>query len=97
MVSFWSKLKSTNKLSSKIYNLLTNLKNYGGCYSKWLEFIEKTCNSTGNNYFLNSSQEDFNITFIKLEIRKTLQDQFIQSWRADIENSSRGEFYGIYF
>ena len=96
MISFWCKLQSENKLASKLYHLLIYLKNFKGCKFRWLDCIENICNSTGNNFLLIPSQQDINSSFIKLSIKKTLQDQFIQSWSADILNSSRGKFYGIF-
>ena len=96
MIGFWLKLKCSNKLSSKMYSLLISLKNNKGYAFKWLTHIEDICNSTGMNFIFNSEVVNLSNDFIKLKIKKTLQDQFIQTWYADIEKSSRGEFYGIF-
>jgi hypothetical protein len=31
--------------------------------------------------------------FLKITIKQRLQDQYIQKWFSDINNSSRGEYY----
>jgi hypothetical protein len=33
---------------------------------------------------------------LKFIVRQNLTDQYIQNWFNQIENSSRGEFYGIF-
>ena len=34
-----------------------------------------------------------NFNFVKMNIKQRLQDQFIQRWFTDMNNSSRGEYY----
>ena len=38
-------------------------------------------------------QKYINPDFLKVTIKQRLQDQYIQKWFSDINNSSRGEYY----
>ena len=38
-------------------------------------------------------QKYINLDFFKVSIEQRLQDQYIQKWFSDINNSSRGEYY----
>ena len=97
MIGYWLNLKSSNKLSTKLLSILTNLKNSNNDASfRWLNHIEQLFNSTGLNYIFTSKELELSSECIKIKLKKTLQDQFIQSWYSDIEKSSRGEFYGTF-
>ena len=37
-----------------------------------------------------------NIIWIKTHVKQILIDQFIQNWRSEIGNSSRGHFYSLF-
>jgi hypothetical protein len=63
---------------------------------KWLDHIFKICNSTGMNYLLYSRELESSHQCIKLQFKRILQDQFIQSWFSDMNKSSRGQFYGLF-
>jgi hypothetical protein len=60
---------------------------------KWLNFIKSIFEKTGLNYLWNQQQpvHSVQLTFI---VKQNLTDQYIQNWFNQIENSSRGEFYG---
>jgi hypothetical protein len=62
---------------------------------KWLNFIKSIFEKTGFNYLWNQQQpvHSVQLTFI---VKQNLTDQYIQNWFNQIENSSRGEFYGIF-
>jgi hypothetical protein len=92
MIGFWLKLKISNKLSSNVYQLLFTLKESKDLRFKWLDHIFKICNSTGMNYLLDSRELESSHQCIKLQFKRILQDQFIQSWFSDMNKSSRGHF-----
>ena len=96
MIGFWLKLKSSNKLSSNVYQLLFTLKESKDFHFKWLDHIFKICNSTGMNYLLDSKELESSHQCIKLQFKRISQDQFIQSWLSDMNKSSRGQFYGMF-
>ena len=48
------------------------------------------------NYLIDSKELDSSRQCIKLQFKHILQDQFIQSWFSDMNNSSRGQFYGLF-
>jgi hypothetical protein len=48
------------------------------------------------NYLFDSKELESSHQCIKLQFKRNLQDQFIQSWVSDMNNSSRGQFYGMF-
>ena len=70
-------LKSSNKLSSNVYQLLFTLKESKDFRFKWLDHIFKICNSTGMNYLLDSKELESSHQCIKLQFKRILQDQCI--------------------
>ena len=93
MISYWCKVvNNSSKLSSSLYRLMLSLKNHGHYVFKWIDSVESIFNNTGLGYiFINQ------IGFCdKNYLDRILSDQFITSWFGDIENSSRGQFYGTF-
>ena len=89
MIVFWLELKSSNTLSSNVYQLLLTLKESKDFHFKWFDHIFKICNTTGMNYLLDSKELESSHQCIKLQFKRILQDQFIQSWFSDMNKSSR--------
>ena len=50
---------------------------------------------TGLNYLWNQQQPVHSVQ-LKFIVKQYLTDQYIQNWFNQIENSSRGECYGIF-
>ena len=96
MIGFLLKLKSSNKLSSNVYQLLFTLKESKKFHFKWLDHIFRICNSTGMNYLLDSKELESSHQCIKLQFKHISQDQCIQSWLSDMNNSSRGQCYCMF-
>ena len=48
------------------------------------------------NCLLDSKELESSHQCIKLQFKRILQDQFIQSWFSDMNKSSRGQFYGMF-
>ena len=97
MLNFWMKLvNNSSKLSGMLYKLLLQLHNDGLCKSKWLSFVQSILDKTGFSYIWENQFTGICFTEINLQIKKILQDQFVQKWRSDISNSSRGIFYSIF-
>ena len=67
MIGFWLNIKSSNKLSSKVFRILLNLKNSKKDISfKCLNHIEDLCNSTGMKYLLNTDELNLSSEFINI-------------------------------
>jgi hypothetical protein len=96
MIGFLLKWKSSNTLSSNVYQLNFTLKESKDFRFNWLDHIFKTCNSTVINYLLDSKELESSHQCIKLQFKRILQDQFIRSWLSDMNTSSRGQFYGMF-
>jgi hypothetical protein len=62
---------------------------------KWLNFIKSIFEKTGLNYLWNQQQPVHSVQQ-KCIAKQNLTNQYIQNWFNQIENSSRGEFYGIF-
>ena len=91
---FWSRLISTETLSSKRYRLLLNLYNEGNHELIFVRHVENIFDSIGPS-FIFSNQISVNVNWIKVNIKQILIDQFVQNWRSQIANSSRGNFYSM--
>ena len=91
ILCFWSRLFTTNKLSSKVYCLMYNLYLNGNTGLKWIENIKNIFDEIGMS-FIFSNQIQVNVNWIKTHVKYRLQDQFMQKWRSQIAESSRGAF-----
>ncbi len=96
MVSFWCRLQQGgNKLSGILYRLMYYMHENDLHTCKWIAHMKSIFDNTGLGYiFLNQIDVKFNI--LKPVMYERLRDQFIQNWFADIDRSSRGEFYSIF-
>jgi hypothetical protein len=91
MLCLWSRVISTEKLSSKIYRQLFNLYNEGNHELLFVRHVENIFDSIGLS-FIFSNQMPVNVNWIKFNIKQTLVDQFVQNLRSQMANSSRGNF-----
>ena len=59
---------------------------------KWINYIESILNRAGLGYIVINQVGYCD----KAYLNQILTDQFVSSWYNDIENSSRGQFYGSF-
>ena len=96
IVNFWNRLISNKKkLSCILYKIMFNLSIIDNVQFKWLNFIKSIFEKTGLNYLWNQQQPVHSVQ-LKFIVKQNLTDQYIQNWFNQIENSSRGELYGIF-
>ena len=96
MISYWAKLLSgpDNKIVYVLYKYLYKLHCDRLLANPWLDCIQKIFNTSGApNIWL---EQGHNIHVNVKWIKQTLQDQFIQKWSSDVNNSSKGQMYRIY-
>ena len=94
MIGFWNKLitGNQNKLSYQIYKFMLNVPNFK---SKWVEFIKTILNQCGmGNVWIHQTSIQHNT--IKLQVKQTLQDQYLQHWHATLQESHKGRNYSIF-
>lgn len=95
IVSFWIKLvHSPNKLSNLFYRLLLNSFNNGYAIS-WTKNLKEIFDSLGYSNIWITQGDGLNEKWVVKTIERKLQDQFIQKWEQDINNSSKGLTYKI--
>ena len=94
MLCFWSKLVGNPDkiLSGKIYRLLFRLFIRGNRDIPWLDYTTSIVDETGLSNIWDG-QKYINPDFLKVTIKQRLQDQYIQKWFSNINNSSRREYY----
>ena len=93
MISYWCKLvNNETKLSSSLYRLMLCLKIQGQNIFKWINYVESIINRAGLGYIFINQVGYCEKTYLN----QILIDQFVSSWYNDIENSSRGQFYGCF-
>lgn len=98
MISYWSKLLSGKK--SKIAYLLCKLiytkqlKATNAKPKSWIKHIEKCLNNSGmREFWLYENYPNFK--WLKERVKRTLIDQYKQYWKANIESSSKCDFYKL--
>ena len=90
---FWNKIVGNpDKLSGQIYRLLFDLLISGNRDIPWVNYIKSIFDETGFSNIWDGHKY-INPEFFKVTIKQRLQDQYIQKWFSDINNSSRGEYY----
>ena len=68
------------------------LKIQGQNIFKWINYVESIINRAGLGYIFINQVGYCDKTYLN----QILIDQFVSSWYNDIENSSRGQFYGCF-
>lgn len=88
MISFWANLLTgkDSKLSCLAYKLLLSLTDTVNFKSDWLESIKNIFNECGMPYIWRN-QNFMSSTWLKLTIKTCLQDQYKQTWHANVQNS----------
>ena len=76
MLSFWNKLISSNKFSSKIARLLYNMNINGTKGFKWITFVKSTFDEIGLS-FMYSDQQYVSADWLQTYAKQILRDQFI--------------------
>lgn len=94
MINFWAKLL-TGKISKLSYNIYLFLLHSNYVNSKWILFIKSILNSTGRSdiWFRQPNQISFPLGKL---IKQNLQDQFLQTWNSQLDNSSKGRNYSLF-
>ena len=96
MVLFWNSLLSNdNKLSSIMYRLMLKLHDVQPQKFKWISFVKYILDDCGLSFIWNDQIPMIRV-LLKSLVRQKLNDQFIQVWFSQINNSSRGEFYSLF-
>ena len=97
MITFWIKLidANNNKLSSKMYHILSNMHLANTYSSPWICAIENILNSCGLTYIWlqQCKQSDIWVDFI---LKQIIKDQFAQRWTSEINNSPKCFNYKLY-
>ena len=66
-----------------------------GFQSTWLHSVKNALDNSGlNNIWF--SQGNFNSKWLSDNLKRNLKDQFIQKWRSNMENSSKGICYRLF-
>lgn len=67
------------------------------CENPWTDFIRHILDSCGFfNIWTQKCTAIYTDKWISAAIKQSLQDQFIQKFANDIDNSSKGQIYEIY-
>jgi hypothetical protein len=101
LLCFWYKLSSpipnSGKLSSLIYRCLLILYNNGVHKNKYLNYVETALNELGmSNFWLNQGVVNENAEWFKEKVKRSLLDQFIQSWYRQVDNDDIFVNYRMY-
>jgi hypothetical protein len=93
IIKFWSKLitEKESKISKFCYDYMLQ----SNTTYKWVNFVKKLLDDTGKS-FIWINQSNVNLRNIHTQIKRTLIDQFFQTWNAQLNQSSKGKNYQIF-
>jgi len=102
MIGYWARLLvgKQSKLSKCFYDCVFNQAETK--HFKWIVCIKGILNDCGLTYVWNDQQDIFKegnfrcCNWITKTVEQRLRDQFIQSWRADLDRHSSCSFYKSY-
>ena len=98
MLCYWAKIVSTDnaKLTSMLYRLLYIKLVNEGILCPWMDFVRNQLNFCGiGDIWVTQFDQPINITWFKTKINTVLKDQYLQKWRSDMNDSSKGQYYRI--
>ena len=96
IVLFWNNLLyEGNKLSSILYQLMFRLHQQNPSHFKWISYVKSIFDEIGLSFIWND-QLPIEKNVLKNIVSSKLNDQFIQKWFSQMNNSSRGLFYSEY-
>ncbi|MEW8547989.1 MAG: hypothetical protein AB2693_31170, partial [Candidatus Thiodiazotropha sp.] len=78
-----------------VFSIYSVLKSSNNPDYRWISNIRKILNEVGRND-LWVYQNAIVSSSLKFQVKQTLHDQFLQNWRANLCNSSKGKHYNIY-
>ena len=83
------------KLSHIICRRLITMHNEGTYLSKWTSCVRNILNECGLSNIWDN-QQHISVEWLKNTVQRSLQDQFFQSWSADLDSKSSCDFYVQY-
>jgi hypothetical protein len=90
MLNFWQKIASndnSSQLSSVMYRYMLQLYEFGIYKSAFLSHVKSTLDNLGLGFFLRDQLTISPASHFKSDEKKRLQDQFVQSWQAEINEN----------
>ena len=96
MIMFWNSLQTEKtKLSSIMYQVMLKLHSENPSKFKWVSYVKSVFDDCGLS-FIWEDQIPIEKNTLKTLISTQLNDQFIQLWFSQMNDSSRGMFYSKY-
>ena len=97
MINFWNRIVKgkESKISHILYRILLNLDRTDRYKSAWLSYIRNIFESCGLGYVW-LSQGDDQFDGISTRVKSILHDQYLQEWRAKINNEEDFVNYRIF-
>jgi hypothetical protein len=97
MICYWARVISgkQSKLSLLLYKAMIKDNNINGINYKWITFIKQTLDHLGmSNIWI--SQTFLSVKWLSQQIKTRQNDQYLQTWRNNISQSSRGNTYELF-
>ena len=94
LVGYWARTlggKQT-KLSCTMMKILRDRHDKGAYISKWMANIKNILDRCGLSSVWESTTP-ISVKWLVERVERTLQDQFLQNWRSDLESKSSCDFY----
>ena len=101
MLNYWFKLaysSNVNQLSVIVYKFLYKLYEHDLYKCTFLESVKSTLDNLGLSHYWGEQKNGayFSINYFKLEVKKQLQDQYVQQWLSEIDGNELYFNYRMY-
>ena len=97
MVCYWARLISgkQSKLSALLYKIMLNHNLTNGTNYNWINTVKNTLDNLGmGDVWI--TQSFISVNCLSQQIKQRQHDQYLQTWKDNISQSSRGNTYRLY-
>ena len=97
MVCYWARLISgkQSKLSTLLYKIMLNDHLTNGTNYNWINTVKNTLDNLGMGGVW-ITQSFISVNYLSQQIKQRQHDQYLQTWKDNISQSSRGNTYRLY-
>ena len=97
VIAFWANLVffKNDKISRNMYTLLRQMHDKNVYTSKWMSYVKSILDTCGLSNIW-SQYENVNVKWLKLKVKQTLQDHFIQEWHESMQTNRKAINYRLF-
>ena len=93
-MNFWLKTSQQGNLATKAQQILLKIHDHNGYSSPYINYIKESFNTSGLTYlFEDKNSTHTNNNYSKHLINQRIKDQFSQTWKREMNESTKSTFY----